>query len=61
MHEPIPRYRVVYYDAKLSKKGKGVQVRTFEDRAAAEEFASKNRVYARPCRVEEVRVDLEVK
>jgi hypothetical protein len=45
-------FRVKYYDAKLSKKGRGTQVRTFTDRAEAEKFASANRIYAGPCRVE---------
>lgn len=47
------RYRVKYYDARLSKKGQGVQRKTFDDKEAAEAFAAKNRVYAKPCRVEE--------
>lgn len=45
-------FRVRYYDAKLSKKGRGVQVRTFADRAEAEAFAASNRIYSGPCRVE---------
>ena len=46
-------YRVKYYDAKLSKKGKGTQSRTFTDRAKAQEFADANQIYAGPCKVEE--------
>lgn len=50
--KPVPRYRVRYYDKVLSHKGQGVQSRTFDDEAAAAEFASKNRLYAKPCKVE---------
>lgn len=49
---PFTLFRVRYYDAKLSKKGRGVQVRTFTDRAEAEAFAASNRIYSGPCRVE---------
>lgn len=49
-----PRYRVKYYDRKLSHRGKGVQVRRFHDRDQAEAFASRNQIYSGPCRVEEV-------
>lgn len=45
-------YLVKYYDAKLSKKGRGVQVRSFTDRQEAEKFAAENRIYAGHCRVE---------
>jgi hypothetical protein len=44
---------VKYYDAKLSKKGQGVQFRRFTTRDAAENFAAQNRIYAGPCTVEE--------
>jgi len=47
-------YVVRYYDAKLSKLGRGVQAREFTDRAQAEAFAAKHRLYARPARVEEI-------
>lgn len=46
-------FRVKYYDEKKSHKGQGVQVRTFDDRQAAEEFAAKHQLYSRPCTVEE--------
>jgi hypothetical protein len=46
------RYAVRYYDAALSRKGRGVQVCVFRDRAAAEEFAASNRLYGKPCKVE---------
>jgi hypothetical protein len=49
---PAPQFRVKYFDARLSKKGRGVQVATFTDRAEAEAFAAKNRIYAAPCKVE---------
>lgn len=51
---PSLTFRVRYYDARMSRKGQGVQVRTFTDRAKAEDFASQNRIYAGPCRVEAV-------
>jgi hypothetical protein len=47
-------YRVRYFDRELSRKGQGVQFRTFTDREEAEAFASKNVLHAKPCRVEEV-------
>ena len=46
------KYRVKYYDAKLSKKGRGVQVAVFDTILDAEEFASRNQIYSRPCVVE---------
>jgi hypothetical protein len=51
--EQSPRYSVRYYDRDLSRKGQGVQVATFKDRAEAEKFAAANKLYARPCKVEE--------
>ena len=51
----MTKYRVKYYDKQLSRKGRGTQVREFTDKAEAEEFASKNRIYARPCTVETIR------
>jgi hypothetical protein len=48
------RYLVRYYDAAKSRKGQGVQQRSFTDRADAESFASQNKLYAKPCKVEEV-------
>lgn len=50
--EPPARYEVKYYDARLSRKGRGVQVKRFTDRAAAEEFAGRNRLYAERCVVQ---------
>jgi hypothetical protein len=47
------RYSVKYFDAKLSKKGRGVQVQHFTDKAAAESFASNNKLYANTCTVQE--------
>lgn len=55
-HREPQRFEVKYYDRKLSRKGRGTQVRVFTDRAAAEEFAAKNRIYAGPCKVVEVPV-----
>lgn len=46
------KYHVRYYDAKLSKKGKGTQVAAFKTRAEAEDFAGRNQIYSMPCRVE---------
>lgn len=49
------RYSVAYYDAKLSRAGKGgSRVRTFHLRSAAEDFASRNRIYSRPSVVKEL-------
>lgn len=45
-------YRVRYYDARLSKKGRGVQVAVFDGLAEAERFASEHVLYNRPCSVE---------
>lgn len=53
--KPTVTYRVKYYDRDLSRKGQGVQVATFTDRAEAEKFAAENRIYARACKVEEVK------
>jgi hypothetical protein len=55
MSEPA-RFRVRYYDRALSHKGKGVQVRGFVDREAAEKFAAENQLYSRPCVVEDIEV-----
>lgn len=49
-------YVVRFYDAKMSRKGRGVQVRQFFDRETAELFASTHRLYAKPCRVEELKI-----
>lgn len=57
MSEPRFRFRVRYYDRVLSHKGKGVQVRSFTDREAAEKFAAENQLYSRPCVVDEVGPD----
>jgi hypothetical protein len=47
------RYQVAYYDAKLSRVGKGgSRVRKFTLRSAAEDFASRNRIYSKPSKVE---------
>lgn len=51
---PQPRFRVRYYDRRLSRKGRGVQVRRFVDRAKADAFAAANQIYSQPCRVEEI-------
>ncbi len=48
-------YEVKYYNRQMSKRGKGVWVRTFTDLAEAEKFAAENQLYARPCVVKEVR------
>lgn len=53
MTEKRIRFYVKYYDAKLSKKGRGTQWRVFDVREDAERFASENQIYARPCKVEE--------
>lgn len=47
-------FRVVYFDAKLSKKGQGRQVRHFTDRAEADAFAAQQRYAAKPAVVVEV-------
>jgi hypothetical protein len=49
-----PTYRVKFFDAQASKRGRGVQVAVFADRAEAESFAARNRIYAGPCKVEVV-------
>jgi hypothetical protein len=51
-----PRWFVRYYCPRMSKRGQGVQVRHFVNRAEAEEFAAKNRLYSRPAKVEEVEI-----
>ncbi len=50
--EPNPEWKwiVRYYDPKK----RGIWSQKFSDRALAEEFASKNRIYAKPCKVEEI-------
>lgn len=49
------RYTVAYFDAKLSRAGKGgSRVRHFTLRSVAEEFASRNRYRAEPCTVKAV-------
>lgn len=58
---PTERYSVKYYDAKLSKKGRGVQVQRFEDKAAAESFAGANILYGHPAKVETVTVAFTVR
>lgn len=55
---PPELFRVKFYDRKLSKKGRGVQVRTFTDRGAAEAFAAVNVLYSEPCKVETVAQEL---
>ena len=55
MAQEQPTFKVRYYDAVMSRKGQGVQVRTFTDRGEAEKFAAANKLYARPCKVEEVK------
>jgi hypothetical protein len=47
-----PTYKVRFYSAAASRKGAGVRVAYFSDRAEAEEFAAANRLYAKPCQVE---------
>lgn len=54
MNTEKPRFFVKYYDAKLSKKGRGTQYRWFRVREEAEKFASENKIYAAPSKVEEV-------
>lgn len=49
------RYQVRYYDAKLSRHGRGSQVATFDSREQAEAFAEGRRYHARPATVEVVR------
>lgn len=46
------QFQVRYFNPEKSRKGQGVQVMNFNDRADAEEFAKRHQVYARPCRVE---------
>ncbi len=53
MNTEKPRFFVKYYDAKLSKKGRGTQYRWFHVREDAEKFAATNKIYAGPCKVEE--------
>jgi hypothetical protein len=49
------RYSVAYFDAKLSRAGKGgSRVRHFTLRSAAEEFASRNHIYSKPSVVKEI-------
>ncbi len=48
------RYRVRYYDAKLSREGRGSQSRLFDDFAVATEFAARHRYQTKPARVETV-------
>lgn len=52
--EPDPdlKFQVRYYDARLSRKGQGVQVKKFKTLEEAEAFASVNVLYAKPCKVE---------
>lgn len=45
-------FKVRYFDAKASKRGQGVQTRTFTDRAKADLFAAGRTLYARPATVE---------
>lgn len=54
-------YKVTYYSPEKSRKGKGVQVMNFNDRADAEEFAKRHQIYARPCEVEETAAKEPVK
>lgn len=51
---PRWKFRVRYFDARMSRKGQGVQERRFYCEDEAAKFASKNRLYARPCKVEEL-------
>lgn len=52
----VPIYRVRYFDRQKSRKGQGVQTKTFRDAGEAERFASQNVLYARPCKVEPVQL-----
>lgn len=46
------RYEVKYFDAELSRQGKGgVRVRSFTSYDAAATFAAANKLYAQPCTV----------
>lgn len=45
------RFSVTYYDAKASKRGQGVQTVTFTNKADAGTFASRNRLYGKPCAI----------
>jgi hypothetical protein len=45
-------FKVKFFDAKASRKGAGVRVAYFADRAEAEAFAASNQLYAKPCKVE---------
>lgn len=53
-HDYYFRYRVKYFDAQLSRKGKGVQIKGFKNRKDAEEFASHNILHAKPCLVMDI-------
>jgi hypothetical protein len=46
------RYEVKYFDADLSRRGKGgVRTRSFAKREDADAFAAANKLYAQPCTV----------
>jgi hypothetical protein len=49
-----PTFKVRFYDAKASRKGKGVKVAYFTDRAEADAFAAGKTLYARPAVAEPV-------
>lgn len=55
-NDPKPvKYRVRYFDAEKSRRGKGgVWSRMFDNREEAEKFAAANKLYAKPCIVEVV-------
>lgn len=50
----MPTYIVRYYDEIKSRSGNGIQQRTFLNEDEAVMFASKNKLYAKPCVVMEV-------
>lgn len=55
MTEQALKFRVVFYDAKMSRKGKGMRQATFTERDKAEEFAKGKVAYGRPAKVDEYR------
>lgn len=47
-------FTVKYFNARLSRSGKGVQTETFNDLARAEQFAASNVLYGKPAVVRPV-------
>lgn len=51
-----PRFVVKFFEPSASRKGSGVQVRTFVNRKDADDFASGKRLYAGPAQVKSLEV-----